>query len=243
MQRPTRRHAQAMILAALVVPASGGLMAQEAPALSTVPMVISAGEGKVRLPPSRARLSLAVSARGSSAAAASREADARTGRVLTALRAMERVDSARVLRVHVSANENQNRRIVDFESTAWIEAVVRDLPRLGSVLDTALAAGATSINDVQFEADSLDAGRRRALAEAFKSASLDAAALAAATGGSLGELMSVSSSMDGGPRPMPFGVQYSRNAGMGEAMMNAAPAPQSIEVSASVTAQWRLERP
>ncbi|MGE5927637.1 MAG: SIMPL domain-containing protein, partial [Gemmatimonadota bacterium] len=161
-----------------------------------------------------------------------------------ALRGAAGVDSARVVRVHVSANENENRRIVDFQATAWIEAIARQLPRLGDVLDAALRSGATAVDNVQFEADSLDAGRRRALAEAFRAAELDARALAAATGRTLGPLVALSSA-GADPRPLAYmdvGM-YSRNAGMGEAVANAVPAPQNIEVVARVTGQWRLQGP
>lgn len=214
------------------------------PQPSAEPSVTTSGEGRVTLPPSRARVVVAVSSRGATAAAASRENDARVGRVLGALRGAAGVDSARVVRVHVSANENENRRIVDFQATAWIEAIARQLPQLGEVLDAALRSGATSVDNVQFEADSLDAGRRRALAEAFRAAELDARALAAATGRTLGPLVALSSA-GAEPRPLAYMdvAMYSRNAGMGESVANAVPAPQNIEVVARVSGQWRLQGP
>jgi hypothetical protein len=236
----------ALSLLAVAAPACASAQATpEMPQPSTaVPSVTTSGEGRVTLPPSRARIVVAVSSRGATAAAASRQNDAAVGRVLGALRAAAGVDSARVVRVHVSANENENRRIVDFQATAWIEAIARQLPQLGEVLDAALRSGATSVDNVQFEADSLDAGRRRALAEAFRAAELDARALAAATGRTLGPLVALSSA-GADPRPLAYMdvAMYSRNAGMGEAVANAVPAPQNIEVVARVTGQWRLQGP
>jgi uncharacterized protein YggE len=213
-------------------------------AATSVPSVTTSGEGRVTLPPSRARIMVAVSSRGATAAAASRENDARVGRVLSGLRGTAGVDSARVVRVHVSANENENRRIVDFQATAWIEAIARELPRLGEVLDAALRSGATAVDNVQFEADSLDAGRRRALAAAYRAAELDAQALAAATGRTLGPLVALSSA-GGDPRPLAYMDMsaYSRNAGMGEVAASAVPAPQNIEVVARISGQWQLRGP
>lgn len=238
-----RRYLSVVILATMV-PACASAQATPETQPSVAPSVTASGEGRVTLPPSRARIVVAASSRGASAAAASRENDARVGRVLAALRSAAGVDSARVVRVYVAANENENRRIVDFQATAWIEAIARQLPQLGEVLDAALRSGATSVDNVQFEADSLDAGRRRALAEAYRAAELDARALAAATGRALGPLVALSSA-GGDPRPLAYMdvAMYSRNAGMGEAVANAVPAPQNIEVVARVQGQWRLQGP
>lgn len=240
-----RRFLSIALLAAACAPASAASQATPAVQVaSTGPTVMTSGEGRVTLAPTRARIMVAASSRGSSAAAASRENDALVGRVLAALRGAAGVDSARVQRVHVAANENENRRIVDFEATAWIEAIVRQLPRLGDVLDAALRSGATSVDNVQFEADSLDAGRRRALAEAYRAAELDARAIAAATGRTLGPLVAVSSA-GGDPRPLAYMdvSAYARNAGMGEVAANAVPAPQNIEVVARISGQWQLRGP
>ena len=240
-----RRFLALALLATACAPASAASQATPAmPDAAAAPMVMTTGEGRVALPPTRARILVAASSRGTSAAAASRENDARVGRVLAALRGAAGVDSARVQRVYVVANVNENRRIVDFEATAWIEAIVRQLPQLGDVLDAALRSGATSVDNVQFEADSLDAGRRRALAEAYRAAELDARALAAATGRTLGPLIAVSSA-GGDPRPLAYMdvSAYARNAGMGEVAASAAPSPQNIEVIARISGQWQLRGP
>ena len=228
----------------LVLAAAGTAVPADAQSAPSAPTVMTAGEGRVTLPPTRARLLVSASSRGASAAAAGRENDAVVGRVLAALRRAAGVDSARVQRVHVAANENEDRRIVDFQATAWIEAIARQLPQLGEVLDAALRSGATSIEMVQFEADSLEPARRRALAAAFRAAELDARALAAATGGSLGALVAVSSAGNE-PRPMAYMDMsgWSRNAGMGEVAANAVPSPQNIEVTARISAQWQLRAP
>ncbi|HEX6643287.1 MAG TPA: SIMPL domain-containing protein [Gemmatimonadales bacterium] len=239
------RIATLALLAAAIAPAAGAQTTPSSAKISAaVPTITTSGEGRVTLPPTRARVLVSVSSRGASAAAASSANDARVGRVLAALRGVAGVDSARVQRVHVAANENENRRIVDFQATAWIEAIARQLPRLGAVLDTALAAGASSVDMVQFEADSLDAARRRALGEAFRAAEQDARALAAATGRALGPLVAVSSAGNE-PRPLAYMdvSMYSRNAGMGEAAANAVPAPQNIEVTARIMGQWQLASP
>jgi uncharacterized protein YggE len=241
----TRRFLSLALLVSACAPASAVSQATPAmPVAAAGPMIMTSGEGRVALPPTRARILVAASSRGTSAAAASRENDARVARVLAALRGAAGVDSARVQRVYVAANVNENRRIVDFEATAWIEAIVRQLPQLGDVLDAALRSGATSVDNVQFEADSLDAGRRRALAAAFRAAELDAQALAAATGRTLGPLVAVSSA-GGDPRPLAYMdvSAYSRNAGMGEVAASAVPAPQNIEVIARISGQWQLRGP
>ena len=109
------------------------------------------------------------------------------------------------------------------------------------VIDAALAAGATSASDVGFSADDLDEARHRALGQAVAAARGDAEALARAGGGTLGELLLLSTER---------APDYS-GGGLNEIVVTATRAsapppvpttvlPEQITVSASVTGRWRF---
>ena len=117
------------------------------------------------------------------------------------------------------------------------------LARIGRVIDTALTAGATHIRGVRHEARCTDEAEREALAEALADARARAEAIARAAGGSLGELLQVSTSPGGG---VPMEMDYA-----GQAMMHAAGAARmraqptlvtagEIEVRQYVVARWRF---
>ena len=123
-----------------------------------------------------------------------------------------------------------------FTVTNRIAAVVRDLERVGAVLDAGLEAGATGLDGVRFEL----ADASRDTTEARRLAVLDARSrattIAEAVGGRLGPLVAVAEA--GAPVPLPR-----REARMLAMAADSAPTPVipgSVEVTVSVTAEWEL---
>ena len=124
-------------------------------------------------------------------------------------------------------------RIVGYQVSNQVTARVRDLDRLGAILDALVTAGANSINGPYFEI----ADPEQLLGEARDAAVADAIAraerYAAAASVRLGEIISIE---EGGsyapPRPMM----------RAEAMAADVPiAPGETEVSASVTMTFAIE--
>lgn len=125
-----------------------------------------------------------------------------------------------------------------FTVTNRIATVVRDLERVGYVVDSGLAAGATGLDGVWFDlayptADTAVA-RRLAVIDARRRAKT----IAKAAGGRLGALVAIAEA--GAPVPLPR-----HEARMMAMAADAAPTPVipgSVEVTVSVTAEWELAR-
>ena len=77
-----------------------------------------------------------------------------------------------------------------------IEVRIRDLSKVGAVLDTAMGRGITDISGVQFTATNVAAAREEALREATVQARRQAEAIAAASGMELGAVLSLSTQPD-----------------------------------------------
>jgi uncharacterized protein YggE len=88
--------------------------------------------------------------------------------------------------------EPEGRRVTGYSARGVVQVRVRQLPRLGELIDAALAAGATDIQGVDSHSDSTETARLRALATAFRDARAQAEALVAAAGSRLGRLVIVS---------------------------------------------------
>ena len=73
-----------------------------------------------------------------------------------------------------------------------VSVTVRDLDKLGDLLDTAIQAGANTVNSVQFDVADKDKALAPARDAAVKDANAKAQELAASAGVQLGELISVS---------------------------------------------------
>jgi len=76
------------------------------------------------------------------------------------------------------------------DNTVYV--TLRDLDKLGDLLDTIVQAGANTVNSIQFDVADKDAALKTARAEAVKDATAKAQELADAAGVQLGELQSVS---------------------------------------------------
>ncbi|RPJ22728.1 MAG: DUF541 domain-containing protein [Chloroflexi bacterium] len=76
------------------------------------------------------------------------------------------------------------------DNTVYV--TVRELDKLGDLLDTVVQAGANTVNSVQFDVAEKDEALMQARADAVKDAEAQAQSLAQAAGLSLGEIQSIS---------------------------------------------------
>ena len=227
---------RAIGVAVLVTAASTtGALAQETPGTrrEQPPEITVTGTGTVTLAPDYAVVQLSVVTRDAEAARAG-QANARAmTAVRGALKALLGVPDDSLPTVSYSVDADYDRgRPVGYQARSAIQATVRDLTRVGAVIDAGLGAGATNVAQIQYRSAKQDAGRLEALSQAVQSARREAEAIARAAGGRLGPLQEVSSA---GPIPIPMagGVMAMR------AMAAETPvAPPPLEVTATVTARW-----
>lgn len=138
-----------------------------------------------------------VDARRSSPGAALSSASSTMRRVLAAIRGEEVADSdirTRRVGVHRSIRRVGGRRIVTYVATNTVFVTVRDLKRTGATIDAAVDAGATRVSGPSFWRASTRDLYRRALVLALHKARDKAQALAADSGTTLGEVLSITES-------------------------------------------------
>ena len=202
--------------------------------------IIVWGSGRVSAQPDVAELRLGVSVSRASVGEARQEAATVMGRILGA------IDAAGVAKRDVTTSllavqprydyrEGQTPKLVGYELSNVVAVTVRDLDRLGEVVDGSLNAGATSMDSLEFRlADPAPAeqeARRRAMADARSHADVFAEAAGLS-------IIGVSSVAENGS------VQPPRPLAKAERMMMAADAATpvesgSLEVSAGVTVTYR----
>jgi uncharacterized protein YggE len=122
------------------------------------------------------------------------------------------------------------------DNTVYV--TVRDLATLGDLLDTAVQAGANTVNSVQFDVEEKDAALQEARADAVVEAREQAEALAQAAGLTLGEIRSISFS------EVPVYPLFDGKGGGGAAAEAAAAVPiqpgqLTFTVSVNVTYELR----
>jgi uncharacterized protein YggE len=113
---------------------------------------------------------------------------------------------------------------------------VRDIAKLGGVLDAAITDGANTLNGISFglaEPDpAMDEARKTAVAKAKARAEL----LVGAAGASLGKIVSISEAGMSSPMPM-----YRMEAAMADAPVPVAGG--EVGVTANVTITWEIVQP
>ena len=231
-------------------------VAQAIPAPPRVPEITASGRGEVPITPDRATVLVSVESRAPSAAAAASANSQKMASVLQALRNAGLAQGEITTSMYTVGQDPRSMRVapgapgiptipVEFLARNTVRASVRRVDDVGKVIDAALAAGATSIASVQFSSPTTDDARRNAIAMAVSQAQKDADALARAAGGSLGRLLSMSSSPTG-----PFSTSYATDtyfpleqamvAGGSAAFYPTMINPRDLTVAVSVFGRWEF---
>jgi uncharacterized protein len=232
-----RRSSAGVVLTAALFLSISPASAQTAPRTLNI-----AGNAEVHAVPDAALVSTGVVTESETAAAALKANSAALTKVLEAIRSfgVEAKDlqtsglslEARYYRPE-KPSATDRPRIIGYTAANQITVRVRDLAKLGDLLDKVAAAGANRIDGIEFIVSNqeglLDEARQKAVADAKSKADL----YARAAGFALGKVMSLSEETVPSPRPM------------GRAMAASAAAPVPVEagemtLSVRVRVVWSL---
>jgi uncharacterized protein len=227
---------------ALLAGIMAGQMAAGA-AMADAGKITVTGEGRVEAAPDIATIALGVQVRGDTAAAALAANSERLAAVLARLKAAGIAD--RDLQTsglglgpeYDHSRAGQPPRVVGYQATNMLTVRVRDLARLGAVLDQAVADGANTLNGLVFGLAEPQAALDKARVAAVQDARRKAEMMAAAAGVALGAVLEMSESHGGGPQP------YFRGAPMA---MDAAAVPVEggeVSLSVQVSITWEIKAP
>lgn len=121
-------------------------------------------------------------------------------------------------------------KVYSVDNTVYV--TVRELKKLGDLLDTVVAAGANTVNSIQFDVADKAAAIKSARADAVKDAGTQAQELADAAGVELGEIQSIGF-FDSQPTPL---VEGKGGGGLAQAAsVPIQPGQLTITVTVNVT--------
>lgn len=213
------RPALVFLLAVACTPVSAQNPGAPAP-VPAPPQIVTSGLGEARTTPDRAMLEVSVQTRAATAAVAATQNAEKQRAVIAALRAQGlRAEQISTVNYNVYPDMRHDPRgaeepkVIGYVVTNSVRAELREVDKVGAVIDAALAAGANMISSLNFYSANTDAERRSALAAAVEKARGDAEALARAAGGSLGALLEMSTAEMRPPQPMYANARMSMQAG------------------------------
>jgi uncharacterized protein YggE len=209
-----------------------------------IPTVSVSGHGQVNVPPDTASVTIGVDVIQPTLAEAQEQANAQATALIEALKAAGIADediqtqyySVNILRDY---SENADPTLITgFEVMNQLQVTVRDTDTLGDLLDEAVQAGANSIYGVTFYVDDQTAAARDARTLAVEDARTKAEELAAASGMTLGPIVSISE----GAVPPGLPPMYTPRAGgmgMAEAAVPVQPGSSTVAVDVMLTFELR----
>jgi uncharacterized protein YggE len=132
---------------------------------------------------------------------------------------------------------NAEPTVIGYSVNNTVRVEIRRIDQVGPIIDAVIFRGANVVNSLSFYASNTDEPRRKAMAEAVVRARLDAEVLARAAGGTLGQLLDLSSAgFNQGPRPMAFAGAMVRQSA--DAPTPISPGEQQLQVS--VVGRWQF---
>lgn len=201
------------------------------------------GMGEVSLKPDIAYINIGVRTENATAAEAMNQNSTQTQAVVKALTdAGVAADDIQTSNFNIYANNQVNPEGQPTGTTYVVENTVyvkvRDLAKLGDLLDTVVQAGANNVNSIQFDVLDKTKALTDARAAAVKSAKAQAEELATTAGVTLGSLQTISYYDS---YPIPFAEAKGMGGAMDAAALSAPISPGTLKISANVTLTYELK--
>jgi len=166
------------------------------------------GSGKVYLTPDMAYVTIGVHTEGENAVKTVAENNAATQDVIDTLKGMK-IDEKDIQTTNFSISPQKEydqagkpTGKVTYIVDNSVLVTVRDLSKIGDILDATVKSGANSINGIQFDVADKDQALSQAREAAVNDAHAKALELAQAAGVTLGAVQTISEYTSGGPTPM-----------------------------------------
>ena len=214
-------------------------MADEHPRTITVN-----GSGFAEIEPDRATLQMSIVSRAPTVAAAQKETADITNKVLKMTDRMK-IDRDQVDTTGVSVRadyrwnrEKEEQELRGYIATRQITVVIRDLEKLGAVVEAAVGAGVNQVSPPQLDSSKRKQAHRKALRAAAEDARANAQELAGALGSGLGQVVSIDSRANESwpPAPRTAGVRAMAAESDAVESYNAA----NLRFDAAVTVVFEL---
>jgi uncharacterized protein len=212
----------------------------EKPAYNPAQTITVVGQGSVKIKPDIAQISIGVETSADTVSEAVKQNETQMAAILAALKDMgiaEKDIQTTNYSVYfdrypqpMSNTEPATSEVKpQYRVSNMVNVTVRDLEKVGDVLDAVIEAGANNIWGVTFSLDDPKVAQADARAKAISDAQARAEALAELSGVKLGPVMSVSEVVGGGAVSMPVAMAPERAAGGGGSI-----SPGELEVTYQV---------
>lgn len=168
------------------------------------------GEGKVDVKPDLGTVSAGVSATGSTTAQVQEQINSKINKISDSVKSLG-IDAKDIKTSNYNINPtySDSQVITGYSANTTLTIKVRDVNKIGQVIDSATGAGATNVSNLGFEVSDKSKFENEARKLAVEDAKKKAENEANIAGFRLGRIINYSENFGGQPRPMPFVAESS----------------------------------
>ncbi len=211
---------------------AGAPATTDAPAIHTITV---SGSGSITLVPDIAHVGVGVTITKPTVKAAREAAASSMTKIIAAIKALG-IDDKDIqttgLNLYPQYNNSSPAKVIGYQISEQLQVTVRDLDKVGDVVDAATADGATDVNGVSFDIADPAKAMNDARAKAIDAAKASAQAMASAAGVNLGGVVSISESQTS--YPFPYAAAGAARLGAADTATPVQPGTQDVQAQLTV---------
>lgn len=194
------------------------------------------GEGKVTATPDSSNVSAGVSATGATVPQVQNQINSIINKISSSVKNLG-IDSKDIKTANYNINPtyNESQKITGYSANTTLTIKVRNVKKIGQVIDTATSAGATNVTNLGFEVADKTVFENQARKLAVEDAKKKAQSAADIAGFRLGRIINYSENFGGIPQP----VALSAESKTGQTPTNLEPGQEEIQIT--VTLSYEIE--
>ena len=227
----------AIILFTMLVTA---LQAQE---IKQIPMVNVSGEGKVKIEPDQALITISVETKGNDAVSVKKDNDKKMDAVLKLIKkANIAKEDFQTQRVSLNPNYDYEKKKNYFLASQTVQILLKDLSKYDELMAGTVDAGINKINNVTFKSSKILQLQSDARKLAIKDAKTKAEDFVSVLGQKVGKAITISDNSAGyNPQPILYRAMKSEAMAMNDGAQNETLALGEIEIVVNVGVSFILE--
>lgn len=211
--------------------------------IKPIPMINVSGEGKVKVTPDQAAISISVETKGAKATDVKKENDTKIDAVLKYIKKMNIAkEDFQTQRVNLYPNYDYEKKKSNYMATQTVIVLLKDLNKYDTLMDGLVDLGINRIDNVEFKSSKMESLQTEARKLAIQNAKAKAEDFVSVLNQKVGKAMTISdnSQADFPPRPM-YGMKAMAMAGDGGNAPKETLATGEIELVVNVSVSFVLE--
>jgi hypothetical protein len=215
----------------------------EAQELKQVPMINVSGEGKVKVTPDQALISISLETKGPKATDVKKENDTKMDAVIKYIKKWNIAkEDFQTQRVSLYPNYDYEKKKHNYVATQSVQILLKDLTNYDAIIDGLVDIGINRIDNVEFKSSKFAQLQSDARKLAIKDARAKAEDFVSVLGQKVGKAITISdNSQNYNPQPIRYMEMKTMAMANDQAMPRETLAPGEIEIVTNVSVSFILE--